>query len=185
MRKVGTESRKTYQEKLENGFFSKYMSGKGLDIGYRGYTDEDIVPITEDAIGIDLEYPGYDGRTLPFTDNSLDFVYSSHCLEHISDYRNFIREAFRVVKPGGYVVTVVPHRDLYEKKPTLPSIWNADHKRFYTATSLCREHEESLNVNSYRVRHLCENDKGHRYEQPMNEHSVGQYEIEIVIQKIK
>jgi SAM-dependent methyltransferase len=183
MRKVGTESRKTYKEKLENGFFDKYMSGIGLDIGYKGY-EENIVPILESAQGIDLETPGYDGRTLPFEDNSLDYVYSSHCLEHISDYKNYIKEALRVLKPGGYIITVVPHRDLYEKKLTLPSQWNGDHKRFYTSASLCKEFEESLPINSYRIRHLHENDAGHKYDQPENEHSVGQYEIELVVQKL-
>lgn len=183
MRNVGTESRKTYEEKLQNGFFKKYMSGIGLDVGYAGYVP-DVVPITEYAIGIDLNYPGYDGRTLPFEDNSMNYVYSSHCLEHVKDYKNFIREAYRVVKPGGYIITIVPHRDLYEKKISLPSRWNEDHKRFYTPASLLREFEESLNINSFRVRHLHDNDKGHRYEQPVTEHSVGQYEIELVIQKL-
>lgn len=183
MRKVGTESRKTYEEKMNNGFFEKYMSGIGLDIGYKGYVDE-VEPILEHSIGVDTDFSGYDGKTLPFEDNSMNYVYSSHCLEHIKDYKNFIREAYRVVKPGGYIVTVVPHRDLYEKKIQLPSRWNEDHKRFYTSSSLLREFEESLSINSYRVRHLHENDAGHKYDQPATEHSVGQYEIELVIQKL-
>lgn len=184
MRLVGEESRKTYEEKIANGFFEKYMNGIGLDIGFSGYLPN-VVPILDTAIGIDTNYPGYDGRTLPFPDSSQDYVYSSHCLEHISDYRQAIKEWLRVTKVGGFIITVVPHRDLYEKKLDLPSLWNGDHKRFYTPSSLLKEFEDSLPINSFRVRHLQDNDKWHDYSQPMNEHSKGQYEIELVIERIK
>src|ERR1700690_1102541 len=86
-RAVGTEASKTIAEKYRNGFVARYLSGANiLDIGYRGYL-HDAVPIVPQAIGIDLEYPGYDGKTLPFEDNSQDAVFSSHCLEHIDDYK--------------------------------------------------------------------------------------------------
>lgn len=184
MRNVGAESRKTYQDKQkEHGFFDKYMWGEGLDIGYSGY-EPNVVPILPEAIGIDLNYPGYNGKNLPFADNSQNYVYSSHVLEHISDYQQAIREWFRVVKHSGYIITVVPHRDLYEKKLELPSQWNGDHKRFYTPASLLKEFEESLPINSFRVRHLQDNDRNHDYQQPANEHSKGEYEIELVIQKL-
>lgn len=179
---VGTESQKTFDEKMNSGFFIKYMNGRGLDIGYRGYDNAN--PILSTAIGIDLDYPGYDGKTLPFPDASQDYVYSSHCLEHVTDYKLFIQEALRVLKPYGYMITVVPHRDLYEKKLDLPSRWNGDHKRFYTSASLLKEFEDSLPINSYRIRHLHENDKGHDYTQSATEHSLWLYEIEVVVQKL-
>lgn len=183
MRNVGGESRKTYIEKLSNGFFLKYMWGNGLDMGFSGY-EPNVVSILAGAIGIDKDYPGYDGTHLPFEDNSQQFVYSSHCLEHISNYQEVIKEWLRVVKPGGYIITVVPHRDLYEKQVNLPSIWNEDHKRYYTPASLLKEFEESLPINSFRVRHLQDNDWGHDYNTPFREHSKGQYELELVIQKL-
>jgi predicted SAM-dependent methyltransferase len=47
---------------------------------------------------------------LPFEDSSVDFIYSSHVLEHL--YRNealrLMHEARRVLKPGGVVRTCVP-----------------------------------------------------------------------------
>ena len=64
-RKVGAESRRTHKDKIINGFYSKYMSGNGLDVGYSGY-EKDVEPILSTAIGIDLSYPGYDGLYLPF-----------------------------------------------------------------------------------------------------------------------
>jgi len=183
MRLVGEESRKTYMDKINNGFFIRFMKGSGLDIGYAGYL-QNTLPILPTATGVDLSYPGYDGKKLPFPDNSQDYVYSSHCLEHIADFKNAIQEWHRVVKKGGFIITIVPHRDLYEKKFFLPSRFNGDHKRFYQTSDLIKEFEISLPTNSFRIRHLQENDAGHDYSQPEEEHSKGQYEIELVIEKI-
>lgn len=178
-----SESQKTFMQKQATGFFDKYMFGKGLDIGFKG-DNPNAKPILESAIGIDLGYPAYDGLHLPFMDDTQDYVYSSHCLEHISDWFTAIKEWYRVTKPGGYIVTIVPHCDLYEKKTELPSRFNPDHKRFYNSAELLNEFDSSLGVNRYRVRHLRENDEGHDYNQPAEEHSLWLYEIELVIQKL-
>lgn len=177
-----TESEKTYKEKLESGFFDKYMVGQGLDIGFKGY--EDSKPILETATGIDKDYPAYDGINLPFDNESQHYVYNSHTLEHIYNYKDAIKEWFRVLKKNGFIITIVPHRDLYEKKLFLPSRFNPDHKRFYTPASLLKEFEESLPINGFRIRHMQDNDQGHDYTQPSTEHSLWLYEIELVIEKI-
>jgi SAM-dependent methyltransferase len=183
-RPVGTEARKTLGIKLTDGFVQRYLSGANiLDIGYKGYIS-DAVPIVPQATGIDLDYPGYDGRILPFADSSQDAVYSSHCLEHIADYRHAIGEWFRVLKPGGYLIIVVPHQFLYEKRTGLPSRWNEDHKRFYTPASLMTEIEQSLGPNTYRLRHLIDNDLEYDYRIGPEQHAGGCYEIELVIQKL-
>lgn len=184
MRKVGPESRKTYQKKIDNGFFNKFMKGNGLDIGFSG-GEKDSLPILETAIGVDLDFPGYDGKTLPFPNNSQDYVYSSHCLEHIVDYKHTLQDWFRVTKINGYIIIVVPHRDLYEKKLDLPSRFNGDHKRFYTPASLLKEIEESLPNNHYRIRHLHDNDFKHNYNDPPEKHGNWEYELEVVVEKIK
>ena len=184
VRPVGTEARKTFEIKLADGFVQRYLSSPNiLDIGYKGYIS-DAVPIVPRAIGVDIDYPGYDGRTLPFPDASQDAVYSSHCLEHIADYRQAIGEWFRVLKPGGYLIVVVPHQFLYEKRTGLPSRWNEDHKRFYTPASLMTEIEQSLIPNTYRLRHLVDNDLDYDYSIGPEQHAGGCYEIELVIQKL-
>jgi SAM-dependent methyltransferase len=181
--KIGAESSKTFHKKLESGFFTKYMSGKGLDVGYRGYA-ENINPILESALGVDTDFPGYDGKTLPFESGSLDYVYSSHCLEHIADYQSTIREWMRVIRVGGHIIIVVPHQFLYEKKASRPSYWNGDHKRFYTPALLMMEIETALEPNTYRLRLLEDGDEGFDYTIPPDKHSGGQYELTAVIQKI-
>jgi SAM-dependent methyltransferase len=182
---VKGEAGRSFAEKLKNGFFSTYMAGEvTIDVGYRG-AFEDAVPILPRAIGVDLDYPGYDGKKLPFPDESIDTVYSSHMLEHVADFRTTIRDWHRVVRSRGFIVCVVPHQFLYEKKRSLPSSWNADHKRFYTPASLLGEFEASLQPNTYRVRHLRDSDENYTYEIGPEIHSGGGYEIEIVVQKIE
>ena len=47
---------------------------------------------------------------LPFDDESIDVVFSHEVLEHVTDDRAAVREAHRVLKPGGCHVVFVPNR---------------------------------------------------------------------------
>jgi len=179
------EAGRSYLQRLRSGFLDRYCSGPVvLDVGYTGYDNPERKTALPNAIGIDLDYPGYDGFRLPFEDGTVDTVFSSHCLEHIQYDHAAIREWMRVLRVGGFVVCMVPSQALYEKRRYLPSRFNADHKRMYTPASLARSFEEALEVNSYRVRHLAENDRGFNYALGPNTHSDGAYEIEIVVEKI-
>lgn len=179
------EAGRSYQIRVRNGFLDRYCSGSlVLDVGFSGYDNPDRKAALPEAIGVDLDYPGYDGRTLPFNDLSVDTVFSSHCLEHILFDHAAIQDWYRVLKVGGFIVCIVPSQALYEKRRTLPSRFNEDHKRMYSPASLARSFEDCLKVNSYRVRHLAENDRGFNYRLGPNVHSDGAYEIEIVIEKI-
>jgi len=179
------EAGKSYIRRVRTGFFERYCSGPVvLDIGYSGYDNPDGRTALPRATGIDLDFPGYDGLHLPFADDSVDTVFSSHCLEHVSEEQQAIREWFRVLKIGGFLVCFVPHQALYEKRNQLPSRWNGDHKRFYTPASLMTAFEAALDVNSFRLRHLKDNDQGFDYSLGPEIHSQGCYEIELVIEKI-
>ena len=61
-----------------------------------------------------------------FATESMDFVFSSHLLEHIEDHKAALAEWWRVIKEGGHLVLYLPHKDLY------PNIGqrgaNPDHK---------------------------------------------------------
>jgi SAM-dependent methyltransferase len=49
-------------------------------------------------------------RALPFGSNSVDMVVSKHMLEHLPDIGRFLSEALRVLRPGGWLVTLAPCR---------------------------------------------------------------------------
>lgn len=58
---------------------------------------------------------------------SFDCVHSSHCLEHMEDVRGALAQWWSLVRPGGYLVLVVPEEDLYEQG-SWPSAFNREHK---------------------------------------------------------
>lgn len=106
-----------------------YTSGIGLDIGCG---DDRIAP---NAIGIDTgHYAGIPhgamiakGETLPhFADQSMDFVFSSHFLEHVVDYKAALKEWWRVLKVGGNLILYLPHKDYYPNRGQPGA--NPDHK---------------------------------------------------------
>jgi SAM-dependent methyltransferase len=175
----------SYWKRRSSGFIDKYCSGPViLDVGYSGGDGNDA-PGLPHAVGVDLGYPGYDGVHLPFEDGTVDTVFSSHCLEHITNWLGTIMDWHRVLRIGGFIVCVVPHQYLYERRLSLPSRFNPDHKRFYTPSSLLAQFESALTPNSYRVRHLSDNDANFDYSRGPDLPPTGRYEIECVVEKIK
>lgn len=113
-----------HARRVREGFFEKYCQGKGIDIGYGGD------PVTPTVRGWDIE--DGDAHVMPgVAEGSYDFVYSSSSLEHMDDPVKAVTRWWQILKPGGYLIISVPDRDLFEKKPTLPSRFSADHKHFF------------------------------------------------------
>lgn len=50
----------------------------------------------------------FDVQDIPYEDNYFDVIYCSHILEHVPDDRKAIRELYRVLKPGGTALILVP-----------------------------------------------------------------------------
>ncbi len=175
------ETSRCHDRREKEGFFDLYCRGEGLDIGYGSD------PVTSNVYGWDMN--NGDAQYLEgIEDNSLDYVYASHCLEHMQDVRVALSNWFRVVREGGYLIIAVPHRDLYEKRLRLPSRWNADHKHMfligekdnYDTLDIVEEVRESMS--NYYIIYVKMCDYGHTINDPMI-HSDGEYQIEMVIQK--
>jgi ubiquinone/menaquinone biosynthesis C-methylase UbiE len=62
-------------------------------------------------------------------DNSFDYVVSFQVIEHIEDDHLFVKEIYRVLKPGGKVIITTPNRKLSLTR-------NPWHVREYTASGL-------------------------------------------------
>jgi SAM-dependent methyltransferase len=51
------------------------------------------------------------GDELPLATGSQDFVLTSHVLEHFLDPIKALKEWYRVVRDGGYILAIVPHKE--------------------------------------------------------------------------
>jgi SAM-dependent methyltransferase len=117
----------------DSRFVRMYFAGHGVDIG--GAPDplclyQDLFPLVASIKTWDLN-DGDAQFMASVADNTYDFVFSSHCLEHLRDPAEGLRNWLRVVKPGGYIVFAIPDEDLYEQG-VFPSTFNLDHKGTFT-----------------------------------------------------
>ena len=178
---VKAETTKAHVRRLKEGFFTKYCNGKGLDIGFGG---DLILPDTQ---GWDFEHG--DAQYLKgIQDESFDFVYSSHTLEHVFEVETTLKNWYRVLKPNGYLILYVPHRDLYEKKKELPSRFNPTHQRFFLIEKDDLPNTVGIlpllnrTLNNFTEIYAKECSEGHTITDPLL-HSDGEYSIEVVIKK--
>ena len=114
------------------------LSGSGIDIG----CGPD--PITPDVRPFDLEH-GDANCITEHVDDTFDFVFSSHCLEHMHDPFATLQEWWKLVKPGGHLIFLVPDEDLYEQG-VFPSRFNADHKATFTISKRTSWSPVSINL---------------------------------------
>jgi SAM-dependent methyltransferase len=114
------------------------LQGKGIDIG----CGPD--PVTADARRFDVE-DGDANVITRFVKDQFDFVYSSHCLEHMWRPREAVLEWWKLVRVGGHLFFTVPDEDLYEQG-VFPSRFNRDHKATFTIRKTESWSPVSINV---------------------------------------
>jgi SAM-dependent methyltransferase len=142
------ECSKSIQRRLaDSNFLRRYLIGDGIDIG--GKPDplalyQEFFPLMRSVRTWDWE--DGDAQFLAgVEDNAYDFVHSSHCLEHLVDPRVGLKNWFRVVNSGGYLIITVPDEDLYEQG-IFPSTFNRDHKWTFTIYKEQSWRERTLNI---------------------------------------
>lgn len=105
---------------------AKRVSGRVLEIGTgTGYGVEFIAPHAERYVTLDKcrseELPQMPSNVefvqcvvppLPFEDESFDCVVSFQVIEHIKCDKEFVREVYRVLKPGGRFIVSTPNRPM-------------------------------------------------------------------------
>jgi SAM-dependent methyltransferase len=119
---------------LENSI----LRGSGLDIG----CGPD--PIRPDVRRFDQKQ-GDANRINDFVHEQFDFVFSSHCLEHMHHPPEALLRWWTLVRPGGHLIFIVPDEDLYEQG-VFPSRFNPDHKATFTIAKQKSWSPVSINV---------------------------------------
>ena len=85
-----------------------------------GFTNIDIIKYPEVDITADLN------KGIPLPDNSVEEIWSSHCLEHLNDTIFIMQEIYRVCRNNAIVKIKVP----YFK--SIGAFKDPTHKRFFT-----------------------------------------------------
>ena len=102
-------------------FEARYLQGRVIDIGCG---PDLVVPHAEP---FDLDHGDAQKIATLRPNSAYDAVCSSHCLEHMRDVPGALQQWWALVRPGGYLILVVPDEDLYEQGGW-PSLFNWDHK---------------------------------------------------------
>ena len=111
-----------------------YLRGRGVDIGAGSFkvlphvisvdngTDNSMFGI---PFNPDVKVKTAENLDI-FASQSMDFVYSSHLLEHLENPEKALKEWWRILKVKGNLVLYLPHEDLYPKVGEKGA--NPDHK---------------------------------------------------------
>lgn len=148
----------------ESALAHRYLDGlRGIEIGAGAFNPFGLDTLNVNHAGDDAahyDYKRYEmnltgktagvdvvalGDRLPFADGSWDFVLTSHVIEHFYDPMQALREWYRVVRPGGYVFLMVPHKERVSH--------DKDRPRTTLAELIARHAEGKSNVPS--EEHLC------------------------------
>ena len=91
----------------------QYCTGAGIDIGANQWPFPGARPIDDsdeqNALKLDA-----------ITDESLDYVFSSHCLEHIAQWQDALALWIGKLKPGGTLFLYLPHESNLLWRPGSP-----------------------------------------------------------------
>lgn len=142
------ETSKSVMRRLHDSrFATRFFVGNGIDIGsgqdpLGNYAEQ--FPLMNSCREWDLK-DGDAQLLASLGDASLDFVHSSHCLEHMCEPREALSNWLRVLKEGGHLIVTVPDEDLYEQG-IFPSTWNADHMWTFTMHKTNSWSRKSVNL---------------------------------------
>lgn len=107
---VGGASHAIFREAL------KFCQGQGVDVGAGLWPLPGAVPVDV------WRGPGTGKSISDFENGSLDYVFSSHCLEHIDKWREVLAEWVKKLKPGGVIFLYLPHPDCAIWHPGSPFV---------------------------------------------------------------
>jgi predicted SAM-dependent methyltransferase len=185
------ETSKAHDRRVAEKFFDKYVKEPIIDIGVgRIDTYDGADPLTPTCDTWDKD--NGDAHFMKgVADETYQTVYNSHLLEHLEEPIVAIQNWFRILKKGGHLIMAVPHRDLYERKKTLPSKWNLDHKFFILPDT---EEEPDTKSLMHLIKVGCKqyqwelvamdiHDSCTNHDKP-EEHGDGEFQIQAIIKRL-
>lgn len=127
-----------------------------------------------DYLSADLHNPKamvkMDVSNIQYPENSFDIIYCSHVLEHVPDDRRALAEFYRVLRPGGYALLIVPIlSSVTFEDPTITSpqerqrlYGQHDHVRSYGPDFKERVEEAGFLVSPYKTNDIATEEQAER-----------------------
>jgi len=180
------ETTKAYPRRLAEGYFHTIFVGHGIDIG----CGDD--PIRPDCVRWDVEQGDAQELVAGVPSAHFDWVYSSHCLEHLTSPWRAVHRWWDILRPGGHLFVVVPDEDLYEQGQW-PSRFNTGHRWTFTVHKSRSWSPVSVNLAElvatlpgHQVRWLRTCDYGYDYNGGVWDRTAGPAEahIEVLVRKV-
>jgi len=101
----------------KNGNVLDIGSSEGQTLNHFFEARQDLHFFSTDIQGTPANYPpntqferaDITVAKLPWPDNSMDAITSMHLVEHITEFDNFFKETYRLLKPGAAIYIETPH----------------------------------------------------------------------------
>ncbi|CAA9890723.1 Methylase involved in ubiquinone/menaquinone biosynthesis [Candidatus Methylobacter favarea] len=84
---------------INEHFTGMELTGLNIDERQLQRARETVIPLADNSI----QFEQGDACALPFPDQSFDVVLAVECIFHFPDRKQFFKEAYRVLKPGGFL----------------------------------------------------------------------------------
>jgi len=111
------EGMKILEPGCGRGEFLRVFKSLGMEVVGLDISEEARELLREDEI--ELAVCDVEADTgLPFPDDSFDVIYNKSFMEHLEHPDFFLKEAFRILKPGGMVLCLIPD-------------WEANYKTYF------------------------------------------------------
>jgi hypothetical protein len=94
----------------------KYCNGRGIDIGADQWPFSGAIPIYNEKHQNAYKLDGFQA-------NSLDYVFSSHCLEHLDKWQDALGLWITKIKVNGVLFLYLPHIDMLLWRPGAPWVY--------------------------------------------------------------
>ena len=99
--------------------YAPLLKGQVLDFGCGSKPYQKLFIAAENYIGLDFQGEGhnhndepidifYDGKNIPFENDTFDAIFSSEVFEHIFNIDEVLKELYRVLKPEGLIFITCP-----------------------------------------------------------------------------
>lgn len=129
-----------------NGYLSWLVAQKKVNVVALDISGRRLLQFSETALKHEISQVIGSVTMTGIRSDRFDTIISSEVLEHITDYKQAMAEAFRLLKPGGRFIVTVPHNEpvvTFTCPHCLEKIYRNDHVNQFSRERLVNDLKEA------------------------------------------